>query len=265
MINIIIFKVDNYKLHIKHQNGWMTRPAIIISMLTDFVLYYNIKTIPETIIDIADASGTVVQKNKFAISLKKTDKQYIVPDPHSLMWPELNIPNVFNKFKVISEAGCIPPIHNVAFWIGQNCHESRRCLIKVAKQHPDKINASFLEWPGGIVPVKYVPLEDHTHYKYLIDCSGQGFSGRVKYLLHTRRLLFLLDREYWDWITCDLEAWVHYVPVKEDASDLLEKIQWADDNPEEVDKIIKNAYSYITTNLTLPNIYKRLYDVLDCK
>ena len=73
-----------------------------------------------------------------------------------------------------------------------------------------------------ILQKMHVTLEDHTKYKYLIDCSGQGFSGRVKILMHTHRLLFLLDRKYWDWLTMDIQPWIHYVPVNEDASDIID-------------------------------------------
>lgn len=76
-----------------------------------------------------------------------------------------------------------------------------------------------------------VSLEDHTKYKYLIDASGQGYSARIKYLLFSRRPLFIIDREYWDWIGIDLIPWVHFIPVKADLSDLLDQINWADNHP----------------------------------
>lgn len=262
MQNCIIFEVNDSILTVKKKSGWLSRPGIIIGLIQELIRICNIKDIPETVIDLNDIHMIKLGNHKFTISAKKEDKQYMIPDPYSLMWPELYIKNSFTKFKEIADKGLIPPIYNKAFWAGQNCHESRRCVVKLSEKYPEKIKASFLEWPKGVVPTNYVSMEDQTKYKYLIDCSGQGWSARIKYLLHSRRLLFLLDREYWDWITCDLVEWEHYVPVKADASDLLEKIDWADNNPEKVSEIIQNAYNFITTNLTLQNIFTRTYNIL---
>ena len=38
-----------------------------------------------------------------------------------------------------------------------------------------------------------------------------------------------------------MKPWVHYIPLEEDLSDVREKIQWARDNDEKVQEIVKNA------------------------
>lgn len=90
--------------------------------------------------------------------------------------------------------------------------------------------------------------EEQQRYRYIIDLpSGlddeEKASPRVKYLLHSKRLIFMVDRQLYDWVTCKMEPFVHYIPVKEDFSDLFEKIEWADTHPVEVEQIIKNATS----------------------
>ena len=42
----------------------------------------------------------------------------------------------------------------------------------------------------------------------------------------------------------------HYIPVKEDLSDLIERLDWAEANPEEVQKIAENAQSFAREKLT---------------
>lgn len=44
-----------------------------------------------------------------------------------------------------------------------------------------------------------------------------------------------------EWFYKDIEPWVHYVPVKEDYSDLLTNIQWLKDNDEKAREITYNA------------------------
>ena len=92
-------------------------------------------------------------------------------------------------------------------------------------------------------------------HRYLIDIEGgngqpTGFSARLMFLVHTRRLLFIAEREFYDWTLNLMEPWVHYVHVKRDLSDLYEKIKWADDHPEEVSAMIEAMTSVAPTRQT---------------
>ena len=88
--------------------------------------------------------------------------------------------------------------------------------------------------------------EEQSKYKYIIEIPGgvddeEAGSYRIKYLLHSKRLIFLVERQLYDWVSCKMVPFVHYIPVKDDFSDLFEKIEWADTHPEEVEQIITNA------------------------
>lgn len=48
----------------------------------------------------------------------------------------------------------------------------------------------------------------------------------------------------------DLKPFVHYIPVKADLSDLQEKYDWAEANPEKAKEIAANALEYAKTHLT---------------
>ncbi len=44
-------------------------------------------------------------------------------------------------------------------------------------------------------------MYDHGDYKYLLDLAGWGWSGRLKYLLLLKSIVFIVDWdnvEYWD-------------------------------------------------------------------
>jgi hypothetical protein len=41
-----------------------------------------------------------------------------------------------------------------------------------------------------------------------------------------------------------LQPWVHYVPIRNDFSDLLERVEWANDNEETVREIIHTAQEF---------------------
>ena len=139
----------------------------------------------------------------------------------------------------MQELATSPYIHDKMLWIGTISSKVREDFMRI--QHERILN---IDRSTGV----FISHEDHTKYRYLIDIEGgdlrlgfTGFSERIPYLLHTGRLLFIVDRPLHDWVLSLLEPWVHYVPVKRDFSDLFEKIEWADTHPVEVGEIIKNA------------------------
>jgi hypothetical protein len=69
---------------------------------------------------------------------------------------------------------------------------------------------------------RQVSLPEHRRYKYLIDCPGNGYSARIKWLLATGRPLFIVEREIIEPWHERLQPWVHFIPVAADLSDLLE-------------------------------------------
>jgi hypothetical protein len=48
------------------------------------------------------------------------------------------------------------------------------------------------------------------------------------------------------WFTDLLIPFVHYIPIKYDLSDLIEKIEWVNENDEMAEKIAVNAYEFST-------------------
>lgn len=148
------------------------------------------------------------------------------------------------------------PKHNKIAWSGNAyCHDIRLTLMQLAKQHPDKLFANHFAdqdiRPDYNFSNDFIELTELVKdYKYLIDLEGIGYSSRVKLLLHTNRLLFLQDRPLKEYFFAWLKPNVHYVPVKRDLSDLLEKYEWAENNPETVAQIIENANHFAKEYLT---------------
>lgn len=174
-------------------------------------------------------------------------------------WPEAHIASCDEMAQAISQAGLIPPIDHHLFWIGAMTHSNRNVLCQIAKNHPDLIDARNFHWNQK---AGFVSLPDHTKYKYLIDIEGNGYSGRLKLLFWSRRLVFVQDRPLWDHATCQLVPWVHYVPVRRDLGDLVEKIKWADDHPDEVQKIIANAHVFAEQHITEAAATRHMADLL---
>lgn len=52
-----------------------------------------------------------------------------------------------------------------------------------------------------------------------------------------------------------LEPNYHYIPVKKDLSNLLDRLQWAMENEEKAKKIAKNGQKFANDNLLAKNIF----------
>jgi archaellum component FlaC len=65
-------------------------------------------------------------------------------------------------------------------------------------------------------------------------------------------------------VNFQLKPWVHYVPLKDDTSDLEEKLEWCNSNQEECERIVKNASEYISqfNEQTEQKIEKRIFEKL---
>ncbi|KAJ7243594.1 glycosyl transferase family 90-domain-containing protein [Mycena haematopus] len=126
--------------------------------------------------------------------------------------------------------------------IRDNYHKfSRFRLIKIAQNHSDIINARMTGfWESHCTfdcerdPIiqEYdiggdgSPREEVYYYKYSLDVDGNTFSGRYLGLLRSGSLVFkatAFDEYFSNW----LKPYVHYIPVRIDLSDLVEKVEWA--------------------------------------
>lgn len=86
-------------------------------------------------------------------------------------------------------------------------------------------------------------LETLARYKYHIDTGGGGgttWSGTIE-KLGLPGLLFHHSTPMKDYLHEKMVKWVHYVPIKEDLSDLKEKFDWAESHPELAKQISDNA------------------------
>lgn len=71
-------------------------------------------------------------------------------------------------------------------------------------------------------------------YKYQINIDGTVAAYRLPYLLAGGSVVFKQDSGYYEHFYNELRPWEHYLPIRADLGDLLEKIRWARSHDEEV-------------------------------
>lgn len=188
------------------------------------------------------------------------------PCPYTLRWPQVGIGDGEELMDELL-ANEAPFEDERMFWIGANTHPSRVRLCEIGRARPEVLDTEIMEWDSNAAggqrsKSRQVSIPEHAKYKYLIDCPGNGYSARIKWLLATGRPLFIVEREYVEHWHEDLEPWVHYVPVKADLSDLLENRARLEADEELYHRIGTSARDFAAENLTVEALLNRTADAV---
>jgi len=133
----------------------------------------------------------------------------------------------------------------------------RYLLLQLSKKYPDIIDAQLtnhnfrnndsaealrerLTQEIGN-PADVLPAESFVQYKYLISLDGVGAAWkRVATILASGSVL-LLHHRWTQFFNSAMNPWVHYVPLKYDLSDLLERYEWLENHSSNALEIATNG------------------------
>lgn len=114
----------------------------------------------------------------------------------------------------------------------------------------------------GITLGKYMsPLEQSRH-KYIVHVDGHVSAFRLSIEMSMGSCLLLVKSKYNLWFSERLKSMVHYIPIKEDLSDLISKIKWCRENDEECEKIANNAKIFYNKYLKKDGIFDYMQTLL---
>lgn len=94
--------------------------------------------------------------------------------------------------------------------------------------------------------VGFVPIYKQLHYKFILCWEGNDVATNLKYVMSSNSLAVATKPKYETWfMEGTLIGGVHYVAIKDDFSDLNEKLHYYATHIEEAKEIIKNANAYV--------------------
>ena len=134
-------------------------------------------------------------------------------------------------------------------------------LVAIPSRH-DHLD---LDWQSVGGKASAIPQEDFQNYRAVIDVDGNSWSSRMGELLCYNSVLLKVEPQFVEYFYKDLEPWEHYIPVKYDLSDLLEKVDFVLDatNEENVQRIVAGANEWCATHLVKRELGKDFLDVLE--
>lgn len=148
-------------------------------------------------------------------------------------------------------------------------------LVHESLQHPELIDAGFSEYPFSckkqdparcereMGKISFLSWSDVLRYKYHLAIDGVTCSfPATQWKLLSGCLTFKQDSDDIMYFYGEMKPWVHYVPVKNDLSDLQEKIQWARSHDGEAKAISENARQFALDHLMPEQILLYCYKTL---
>lgn len=109
---------------------------------------------------------------------------------------------------------------------------------------------------GNITKNKKFPKEwtvekstiyDQLKYKFILSLEGNDVASNLKWIMSSNSIAVMPKPNYETWfMEGKLKANCHYIEIKDDYSDLEERLNYYIENPEEANQIIKNANDYVS-------------------
>jgi len=193
----------------------------------------------------------------YSAPLDKTSENnvYLIPSPYELLgWNDGPIQEARKPNIPLQQR------QNKMIWRGEihgwpRPEQSRVKLAEMGKDpaNTDWLNATETSYKGS----NFVTAQEHALYRYQIDIGGVSGTtwGALRWKMCSGSLVFKVESNARDWWHEFLRPWVHYVPVKEDLSDLHEKYLWAQSNAQGA-QIIAQAGEDICLETSRPNFVR---------
>ncbi|OGN59705.1 MAG: hypothetical protein A3F40_04545 [Chlamydiae bacterium RIFCSPHIGHO2_12_FULL_27_8] len=198
--------------------------------------------------------------------LKNAPYIILIPDYHSLSkdWYD-----DLKKFKIENKKSLWEKKKNIAFWRGALHTDERTKLCDISLDYKNHLDAGL----GTEHSIKkehekffrgYIKREDQLNYKYLpvldgIMCTYNGYQWR----LLSNSVVFKQESDEEQWFYDLLKPYTHYIPIKRDMSDLIDRIDFARENDSKCKEISENATKFIIENLTFEDVYLYLFKTLE--
>jgi len=115
----------------------------------------------------------------------------------------------------------------------------------------------------GLLMENFVPKEDQLKFKYSIVAESFASTPSFLWKLLSNSVVLKQDFPYEQWYHSTVVPNKHYVPVKEDWSDLIEKIKWLQNNDDKAHEIALNSTDFIQKQLSPERIDGYIASVLN--
>ncbi|MBU2997654.1 lipopolysaccharide A protein [Cellulophaga baltica] len=155
--------------------------------------------------------------------------------------------NKRRHFKWVKDSLKFSEKEDMLVWRGQARKPLRVNFVKNFYNHP-LCNIGQIKKEHDNEPwiKEFMTINEQLAYKFIYCPEGYDVATNLKWAMSSNSLCIMPKPKYETWfMEGTLKAGVHYVEVKDDCSDLEEKINYYSKNIKESEEIINNAHQHI--------------------
>mmetsp|Transcript_25554 Transcript_25554/g.51678 ORF Transcript_25554/g.51678 Transcript_25554/m.51678 type:complete len:357 (-) Transcript_25554:3487-4557(-) len=137
-------------------------------------------------------------------------------------------------------------------YCGQRIHAVRKyfradqTIVDVAFQHPMKVTREGCRDANNHFRDSHKSMEEQLKFKYILSIEGNDVASGLKWQMASNSVVFMPKPMLASFFMEDLLVpFVHYVPVNDDLSDLVDMVEWARENDEKCRWISDQATKYV--------------------
>lgn len=267
----IAIKKKGDEIIYRKYHGYETRNESTLKLIFESIQEYGVPDFDWVVFNTGDRSldqinnGEITDqfgRNYLCFSYSTQSKKYhlTIPDFVFDHWMQTGLDDYETTRNWLKRLDTQKPEKNLLGWRGANTNKSREKLVSL----DDKLNfdCEFISWdrsnPEKLTAVNFLSFQEQINkWRFLIDMEGVGYSGRLKLFLASPRVVFVQERIHEEFFFDKLIPWVHYVPVRNDLSDLTEKLEKLKIDIGLEQEIIENQQNF--SQLYLTRDYAKFY------
>uniref|UniRef100_A0A667ZSC5 Protein O-glucosyltransferase 1 n=1 Tax=Myripristis murdjan TaxID=586833 RepID=A0A667ZSC5_9TELE len=138
------------------------------------------------------------------------------------------------------------------FFRGSRTSPERDPLVLLSRENPELVDAEYTKnqaWKSE----RFFSCLLHP-CRYLFNFRGVAASFRLKHLFLCGSLVFHVGEEWLEFFYPQLKPWVHYIPVKQDLSDVRELLQFVKENDAIAQEIASRGQKFIVEHLRMEDV-----------
>lgn len=118
-------------------------------------------------------------------------------------------------------------------------------FVRKYQDHP-MCDVGDIDFHKGYRHVKALPLYAHLRYKFIMSLEGNDVASNLKWVMSSNSIAVMPQPTCETWfMEGTLRPDYHYIEIKPDYSDLIEKVTYYINHPDEAQKIIEHAHEYV--------------------
>lgn len=156
--------------------------------------------------------------------------------------------NRIRHFHFVEDAVPFADKKNQLVWRGNACQPHRLIFLENYFTHPLCDVGHFYKHPDPSNPLgkPEMSLTEQLRYKFILALEGNDVATNLKWILSSNSLCVMSRCRYESWfMEGRLVPGVHYVEIKEDCSDLDEKLEYYQRETGEAEEMIRNANAWV--------------------